>query len=387
MEFMPHGHCYYWEPTVLWSHVIGDGLTVLAYYAIPFLLVRFVKKRTDLQYKGIFLAFAAFIIFCGTVHLFALISTWYPFYRVEGALKLGTAAISLYTVYLLYSNFAKILAIPNPNDMVLLNQQLLAEIEEHKETQKLLSMKSELEVLVKQKTEQLEDINRELEAFSYSVSHDLRAPLRAISGYTSIVKTTQADQLDASSQKMLNHVVKSTNSMGALIDGLLDFSRLGKKGITLSIVNTNALVADLWNEHWLAASKPVIELTITNLPDTLADAEMLRQVWHNLISNAIKFSAKSPNQTIKIDGKIVDDFTQFSITDNGVGFNMDYKHKIFGVFQRLHHEDDFEGTGVGLSFVQRIVIKHHGKVWAESEIGKGSTFYFSIPINPIIETA
>lgn len=381
MEFMPHGHCYFWEPGVLWSHVIGDGLTALAYYAIPFLLLRFVIKRKDLKYKGIFVAFSGFIIACGTVHIFAIISTWYPYYRIEGGLKLFTAAISLFTVYLMYRNFDKILAIPNPDELALVNQQLLKEIEEHKETQKVYVVKDLLEQKVIQRTAELEEINKELEAFSYSVSHDLRAPLRAISGYSSIIKNTYVAQLDADGQEMFDNVLKSTHNMGTLIDGLLNFSRLGRKGLNIDTINSEKLVTDIWTEQWVVAGQPEVQITIDALPNVMADEFLMRQLWYNLISNALKYSSKSTPPIIHISGKIIDNQVEYTIADNGIGFDMRYVDKIFGVFQRLHSDKDYEGIGVGLSFVQRIITKHKGKIWVESEVGHGTTFYFSIPQN------
>jgi signal transduction histidine kinase len=382
MEFMPHGHCYYWEPSVLWSHVIGDGLTVMAYYAIPFLLVRFVSLRKDLEFKGIFFAFAAFIVSCGTVHLFAIFPTWNPFYRVEGVLKLSMAGISLYTVYLLYRNFPKMLAIPNPSELVALNEQLSEEVRRHKETQKVFVVKNELEYLVKKRTAELEETNKELEAFSYSVSHDLRAPLRAISGYSNIVKNTYADKLDEDGKQMLNHVIKNTTNMGALIDGLLEFSRLGRKGLTAKTINTTKLVTDIWQEVWQDAGEPNVAVNIGDLPDMQADELLMSQVWHNLISNAIKYSSKKPEPSIRIAGQKVGKNLEFTIADNGVGFDEKYGDKVFGVFQRLHTSKDFEGIGVGLSFVKRIILKHKGKTWATSKLGSGATFHFSIPMNP-----
>lgn len=387
MEFMPHGHCYFWEADVLWSNVIGDALTVVAYYTIPFLLLRFVQKRKDLSYKWIFVAFAAFIISCGTVHLFAIISTWQPFYRVEGILKIVTAIVSLFTVYLLIKNFNTILSIPNPNELALVNQQLTKEIEEHKETQKVYIVKEVLEKKVIQRTAELEEINRELEAFSYSVSHDLRAPLRAISGYSNILKDTYKEKLDEDGELMLEHIIKNTRNMGALIDGLLDFSRLGRKGLSLKTIETTKLVTEIWDDQFALANRPNLQVTIDELPNVMADEFLIRQVWYNLISNAIKYSAKSNPAIINITGNVTETDVIYSISDNGVGFDMQYVSKIFGVFQRLHTDKEFEGIGVGLSFVKRIITKHKGKIWVQSEINKGATFYFTIPIKLLNATA
>ena len=174
--------------------------------------------------------------------------------------------------------------------------------------------------------------------------------------------------------------------MGALIDGLLDFSRLGRKGLTLKTVDMNTMVREIWDEQFTIAQRPDMQVQIGPLPEAMADEFLMRQVWYNLISNAIKYSANSSPSIISITGKATNNGFDYSISDNGVGFDMKYVNKIFGVFQRLHTDKEFEGIGVGLSFVKRIVTKHKGKIWVESEINKGTTFYFSIPhkiINPI----
>lgn len=174
--------------------------------------------------------------------------------------------------------------------------------------------------------------------------------------------------------------------MGALIDGLLDFSRLGRRGLAIKLVNMDELVREIWEEQLIASTRNDIQGSIDKLPHVMADEFLMRQVWYNLISNAIKYSAKSSPVLIHISGKQTESGLEYSISDNGVGFDMQYVSKVFGVFQRLHTDREFEGIGVGLSFVKRIINKHKGKIWVESEINKGTTFYFTVPhkiINPI----
>ncbi len=225
---------------------------------------------------------------------------------------------------------------------------------------------------------ELELSNKELEAFSYSVSHDLRAPLRAISGYASILLEDYRHLLDGEGCRLLNQVINHSEKMGALIDDLLAFSKLGRKGITKTEVDLGELTTIVLDELKNAA-KHQASISVEKLPFVLADRALLKQVLVNLVSNAIKYSSQkdAPAITIKtstINGEIV-----FSIADNGAGFDMQYAHKLFGVFQRLHSEDEFSGTGVGLAIVERIIQKHGGRVWAEGEIDRGATFYFSLP--------
>ena len=233
----------------------------------------------------------------------------------------------------------------------------------------------------KKSLEKIEQLNHELESFSYSVSHDLRAPLRSIDGYTQILLEDYAHNLDQEGKRVLGVVVSNARRMAKLIDDLLDFSRVGRKEVTKSIVNTEGLVRSVIAEM-RALEKPErnIEINVSPLEPCDADANLLRQVWANLISNALKYTRKKDVVLIAISCEKTPSEIIYKISDNGTGFDMQYAHKLFGVFQRLHRQQDFEGTGVGLAIVHRIVTRHGGRVWAEGEAGNGSTFYFSLPI-------
>jgi PAS domain S-box-containing protein len=225
---------------------------------------------------------------------------------------------------------------------------------------------------------QLELTNKELESFSYSVSHDLRAPLRAITGYAQIIQGEYQEKFDAELNRLFGIIQNNAKRMGALIDDLLAFSRLGRKGIAKVPIQFNELVQAVINDL-PNPDKKNIEFNIQPLPATDGDYNLLFQVFTNLISNAVKYSGKKEHA--KVDIGVIEKEEEFIyyVKDNGVGFNMDYAHKLFGVFQRLHSNEEFEGTGVGLAIVQRIITKHGGQVWAESEVNKGATFYFSLP--------
>jgi signal transduction histidine kinase len=240
-----------------------------------------------------------------------------------------------------------------------------------------------LEKKVIERTIELEAANHELEAFSYSVSHDLRAPLRIVSGYSIILQEEYHNIFDEEGRRLLSIVQDSAKKMGVLIDDLLAFSRLGKNKVVMTNVDmssvVNLAVAELTN---LVSNE--LKIDISPLSNAYSDYSLISQVWKNLISNAIKYSAHNPYPVIAISCIKTDTNIIYSISDNGVGFDMKYAHKIFGVFQRLHDVDEFEGTGVGLALVQRIIKKHGGKIWAEAELGKGAIFSFSLPLGGII---
>ncbi len=221
--------------------------------------------------------------------------------------------------------------------------------------------------------------NKELEAFTYSVSHDLRTPLRSIDGYSKILQEDYSSKIDAEANRLLNIIRNNARRMGELIDDLLNFSRTGRKEIEKSAVNMNALVANIKQELMVHEKSRNIQFTVNPLMDIDADNSMMRQVWVNLISNALKYSRKQVEATIEIGCRPEKNHILYYIRDNGVGFDMKYADKLFGVFQRLHKIEEFEGTGVGLALVHRIISRHGGKIWAEANVNKGATFFFFIP--------
>lgn len=231
----------------------------------------------------------------------------------------------------------------------------------------------------------LEIANKELESFSYSVSHDLRAPLRHIDGFAALLAKHAGTSLDEKSTRYLTVISDSARRMGRLVDDLLTFSRMGRAEMDVTTLDHNQLVAGVVRDISLHRQKP-IEWHIEPLPAIRADAAMLRQVWSNLIENAAKYSTPSVHPRIEI-GSVPQGPNPtehvFYVRDNGVGFDMKYAAKLFGVFQRLHSESEFQGTGIGLANVRRIVTRHGGRTWAESAVGQGATFFFSLPVQPI----
>lgn len=236
-----------------------------------------------------------------------------------------------------------------------------------------------LEQRVLQRTAQLESANKELEAFSYSVSHDLRAPLRHINGFISLFLENKKTDLTSEEMDYLNIVSKSATEMGELIDALLSFSRLNRTEIQKTQFNPNLMLNQLPDIFTDEIKSRNIDIRINEMPFMLGDYQLLRQVWINLLSNAIKYTGKKDQAIIEIGCFEQDSETIYFIKDNGAGFNMKYQDKLFGVFQRLHKTSDFDGVGIGLANVNRIISRHGGRCWAEGEVNQGATFYFSLP--------
>ena len=247
--------------------------------------------------------------------------------------------------------------------------------------QELSKYQKNLEQMVENRTAQLQAVNKELESFSYSVSHDLRAPLRHISGYSSLLKRDLKEPLSEKAAHYLQSINSSANQLGSLIDDLLQFSRTGRKELKKSKLDMNSIIEDSLTSLKPDIDKRDIQWKIASLPKVFGDAALLKLVWQNLLSNAVKFTSKKKSAKIEIGFKKEDNETIFFIRDNGAGFDMRYVEKIFGVFQRLHSAADFEGTGIGLANVYRIILRHEGRIWAKSKPGKGAAFYFTLPMS------
>ncbi len=263
---------------------------------------------------------------------------------------------------------------------------VIRDVTEHKlNDEKILRLNQDLQL----QNTRLEIANKELESFSYSVSHDLRAPLRHIDGFAGLLAKHAAPTLDEKGRRFLAVISDSARRMGRLIDDLLMFSRMGRTQMTPGEIDHNQLVASVVRDSGFDRD-PRVQWVIGPLPEVRADEAMLRQVWFNLLDNAVKYSSHAAAPRIEIGSRedpALPTERVFFVRDNGVGFDMKYAAKLFGVFQRLHSEAEFEGTGIGLANVRRIITRHGGRTWAESRLGEGSTFYFSLPTTSVSTTS
>ena len=387
-NFMPHGHCFFWRPDILWLHVISDGLTAASYFVIPFGLLRLWRKREDLDFHWMFLLFGAFILACGTTHAMSIWTLWTPMYRLEGVIKAATAFASVPTALLLVRLLPQLIALPSPAQLALVNQALQEQIAERIAAEdRVKSLNEVLEIRVAQRTKELEDANhalrianRNLEQFAFSASHDLREPLRNVAIYSQILQKQYGGQFDEKADRYLGYLVHGAQRMDRLVSDLLTYTRAGIADEGLSSVDSgkvlNSVVSNL--REALESSKGTV--TSDALPTVLMYETALERLLANLIENAIKYRKEDEPPMVHVSARMSGDLWQFSIKDNGIGIAPEYHEQVFGVFKRLHGQGGkIPGTGIGLAICQRIVGRAGGRLWVESAIGAGSTFHFTLP--------
>lgn len=351
-EFMPHGTCYLWRPGLVGLHVASDVMIGLAYMAIPIALVSILRRRRDLPFDWMIWCFGVFIVACGATHWLAVWNVWHADYWLSGAVKALTALASVPTALLLIRLVPTIVSLPSPGQLADANRALTA-------------------------------ANAELQAFSYSVAHDLRGPLRAMSGFGAALEEDCGHLLNAEGAEHLRRIRGEARRMGELVDGLLGLAQLNRVSLANAAVDLQPIAERVVEE--LRAADPAREVAVEIEAGlrVSGDARLLELLLLNLLSNAWKFTRPKEHARIRFgraqdaDGRDV-----LFVRDNGVGFDMAHAAKLFGAFQRLHKEAEFPGTGIGLATVRRIVERHGGSVWAEAKPGDGATFFFSLPKAP-----
>lgn len=519
--FMPHGHCYLWQPEIVWLHVASDALVALSYTTIPFTLFYFARKRRDIPFNWMFVCFALFIVACGATHYMEIWTLWTPTYWLSGVIKAITAAASVPTAILLVKLVPRALAIPTPRqlqeaheelrkahdvlemrvaertaDLVRANEELASEVAERKRSEAavrqeasraaaimeaafdaiivtdesgrivgtnpaaartfgflrdevvgrslvevigppalrrrylegldagaedeaigrrveitamrndgsefpaevaLVRTRSQGEVVFvwylrditerrqaaeaamhRRAKEAAESANAELEAFSYSVAHDLRAPLRAISGFSSLLVEDYADGLDATAKEHLGRITSGAERMGQLIDALLALAQLSRTEPRREPVDLSELARRVVDE--LRSNQPARHVDFVAEDGLVArvDPRLAHALLTNLLGNAWKFTGKVDAPRITFGVESVAGRSSYFVRDNGAGFDMAHAAQLFAPFRRLHTADEFEGTGIGLATVQRIVHRHGGRIWAEGTKAVGATFHFTL---------
>ncbi|NEP19067.1 MAG: histidine kinase [Leptolyngbya sp. SIO4C1] len=376
-QFIPHGHCFLWNPSLIWLHLLSDAMIAIAYFSIPAILIYFVRRRKDVPFSGVFWLFGAFIVSCGLTHLISIWTLWHPAYWLSGAAKALTAVISLYTALTLIPLMPRALALPSPSQLALVNQKLSEEITEREQSEKTTRQLNQvLEDRVAQRTTELQRRNQELDQFAYVVSHDLKAPLRAIATLSEWIEEDLTEQLPAENQEQLRLLRSRVYRMDALINGLLDYSRVGRSRQNTARVDVAQLLTDVLQ---LIDVPETFTVEISpDLPVLVANRTPLTQVFTNLISNAIKHHDR-PDGIVRISAKTLDDCYEFAIADDGPGISPKYHQRIFEIFKTLEARDTKESTGVGLAIVKKTVESEGGSLRLESDVGCGACFYFTWP--------
>jgi signal transduction histidine kinase len=439
-DFMPHGHCFLWQPEIVWLHVISDSTIALAYYLIPFTLFYFVRRRRDLPFHWMFLLFAVFIFSCGTTHVMDVWTIWHGTYRLDGVIKAFTAVASVVTAVLLIPLMPKALALQSPEKLLAANRQLALEIEERRRIEKQLqAAHDELEARVRERTaelaaalhslqaeveerrrakadllaahhalhlrvaeqvrtnSQLAKKNEEVEAFVYVVSHDMRSPLVNLQGFClelelscrhlreecAVTPAISAESpihtiVNADIPTALRFIAASATKFERLINALLELSREGRRELRSKQLDLGALVQSTLDLAHLSVATAGVRVSTGPMPAGYGDPEAISQVLSNLIANSFQYLKPGRPGEIEIGGEAFDGSVHCWVRDNGSGVPVSAQPRLFQVFQRFHPHL-VPGEGMGLAIAKRIVERHGGRIWAETEDGVGSTFHFTLP--------
>jgi len=309
-----------------------------------------------------------------------LVMVWLQMYDLLPASQVSHTMTSRFVMYSLTVLLVAVMQYLSAWQWKSTLNQLKEELNERKKAEAAVQEINEsLEKKIIERTEELQDANRALESFNYSVSHDLQAPLRTANGFARIVLRDYQDKLDENGKQLLQSIHSSMIRMGQLIKDMLEFSKSGRVVLAKENVDMNLIVASIIDEVKLGHDNFPAEIIIHDLTTTVCDPNLIKQVWANLILNSLKFSGKKEKPVIEIGNQFIDDHLTYYVRDNGVGFDMQYATKLFSPFQRLDYNGEFEGSGIGLATTHRIIARHEGRIWAEAKLNEGAVFYFTIP--------
>jgi signal transduction histidine kinase len=352
-QFLPLGHCFSWTPGVLWLHVGADILIAMTYFTIPFVLIYIARRRKDLPFDWLLACFAVFIVTCGLTYVMDVWNVWHTAYWLEGIVKIVAAASFVPTAILLWRSLPEILSLPSQRQL-------------------------------RDANESLARANRELEAFTASVSHDLRSPLTTIAGQAGLLELSLPNATEEQ-RRRLSRIQGSVKQMSELIDALLVLSRISRHTLHREIIDVSALTEAIVQDMRQRDPARSVEVAIQPSMVVHGDRRLIADLFQNLLANAWKFTSKTEEAHIEVGSTKHGSMATLFVRDNGAGFDMAYEQRLFKPFQRLHGASEFDGSGVGLATVARIIDRHGGRIWAEGKPNCGATFYFTMPTSPLTE--
>lgn len=388
---LPHGVCFAGRNDLVWLHVASDAIVALAYFLIPLTLAYFLRKsRFALSFNWAVALFAAFILLCGTGHVLALITVWSPIYYLQGIVKAMTAVVSIATAVAIIPLVPRLLAMRTPEELEAANERLaVANARLERSNRQLTTEISAREAAERDLRRSLADLNRavtELEQFAYIASHDLQAPLRNIAGFVQLLEKRHREKLDGDALEFLDFIGQGVRQMKSLIEDLLALSRVGRAGD--SKLDRQPLADTI--QHAMKSLNPLLrerggEVVLQPLPTILGEHRLLSQLFQNLIGNAIKFQKAGNPPRIEISAQAEGERWHIRLRDNGIGIPTSQLEAVFAIFRRLHPQDEYEGSGIGLAICRKIASYHGGELYATSDgEGHGSEFHLLLPIEPVL---
>lgn len=370
--YTPHGFCIAWDPVVLWMHIGSDLIVALSYFAIPGLILVFLRRRRDATLHRPAILFAAFITACGITHVMGIVTLYWPLYGLQGVLKAATAAISLLTAVALIRMLPEALKIPSPGQLIRALDRTRAEVAERRQAE--AALRDSQDELARQNAE-LEHANRELREFAYAASHDLKSPANTLGMWLEDFTLEHGDDLDGSAREALDDAAHLVERMRSLVEDVLCFSRVvNSDPDDIAPVPLDAVAADALANLGEDVRRTGAVIDIGPLPVVQGHRVLLTMLMQNLVANALKFRDPGAVPEVRIRGVETPAGAVISVRDNGIGIPPEQHSRIFSMFQRLHHRDSYPGTGLGLSLCRRIAVTHGATIDLTSLPGEGAEF-------------